>query len=135
NFKLIDDKITFRIFKAEAGHWNARIDVICWSNIESYVPTDSDFLSSIQLGDCPLQHTTASVSPPSVLNDSNVSLTITGTDLHLGSSVELQPVGGGTAIVGTNLTLNPGNTELTADFATANSAYGQYNVVTFQGGS
>ncbi|MBI2842241.1 MAG: carboxypeptidase regulatory-like domain-containing protein [Armatimonadetes bacterium] len=44
-FKVIDGKTAFRIYEREAGPPNALIDVICWSDNDTYVPTDDDLLS------------------------------------------------------------------------------------------
>ena len=38
-----EGKIVFRINEREGGEGNARIDVICWTNDPTYVPTDADF--------------------------------------------------------------------------------------------
>ncbi|GMU21042.1 MAG: hypothetical protein AMXMBFR13_11370 [Phycisphaerae bacterium] len=132
-FKLIDGKIAWRIYEAEAGHWNARIDVICWANQQSFLPTDADYLASSLLGECPLQHLTTGVSPTSHLNDSPVSLTVSGSDLNLVTEVRLVHNGSGPTLVGTNLSLNPANTELTADFDLTGVQYGGYHLITVQG--
>lgn len=86
------------------------------------------------LSQCPgAQHTsTAPVSPTSHPNDSDATITITGTDLHLVTQVRLVPVGGGNDLVGTNLVVGPGNTTLTASFPTNGATDGLYNVVTVQ---
>lgn len=44
-FSVIDGKVAFRIYEREAGPANALIDVICWSDNDTYVPTDADLLS------------------------------------------------------------------------------------------
>lgn len=86
------------------------------------------------LSECPgAQHTTAApVSPSSYDNDSDATVTITGTDLHLVTQVRLVPVDGGTDLVGTNLVTGAGNTTLAADFPTTGAPDGFYNVVTVQ---
>lgn len=128
----VDGKFSFRIYEAEAADWNARVDVICWSTIESYVPTDADFNQALILGQCPVQHTTSSSDPASHDNASNTTITISGTDLHLVNSVKLVPTGGGTELVGTNLVAGAGNTTLTAEFPTQDAQWGTYDVVTLQ---
>ncbi|MBI2841972.1 MAG: chitobiase/beta-hexosaminidase C-terminal domain-containing protein [Armatimonadetes bacterium] len=42
---VIDGKVAFRIYEREAGPTNALIDLICWSDDDLYVPTDTDLLS------------------------------------------------------------------------------------------
>ncbi len=132
NFKLINDRITFRIYEAAASPWNGCIDVICWSTIESYIPPDQDFNQALILGQCTAQHTSVSSDPASHDNASNTTITITGTDLHLVNSVKLVPPGGGTELVGINLVAGAGNTTLTAEFPTQDAQWGTYDVVTLQ---
>ena len=86
------------------------------------------------LSECPAtQHTTTSpVSPSTHANDSDSTITITGTDLNQVTQVRLVPVGGGTDLAGTNLVVGAGNTTLTADFATTGAIDGFYDVVTTQ---
>lgn len=79
------------------------------------------------------QHTTAApVDPTSHPNDSDATVTITGTDLDLVTQVRLVPVSGGTDLVGTNPVVNETKTTLTADFRTTGATDGLYNVVTVQ---
>lgn len=44
---MIDGKLTFRLYEREAGPYNARIDVIVWSNNPDYTPTDDDFRAAL----------------------------------------------------------------------------------------
>ncbi len=131
-FNLIDGRIAFRLYEAEASNWNGRIDVICWSTVEAYIPTDADFNQALILGQCPVQHSISASAPGSHDNASNTTITITGTDLHLVTGVKLIPVGGGAELVGTNLVVGAGNTTLTAEFSTQNVQWGTFDVQTSQ---
>lgn len=88
----------------------------------------------LALSQCPgAQHTTvAPVNPTNHPNDSDATVTITGTDLDLVTQVRLVPVSGGNDLVGTNLVVGPGNTTLTASFPTTGALDGFYSVVTTQ---
>jgi hypothetical protein len=44
-FKVIDGKVTFRIYEREAALTNAMIDVICWADDDGYMPTDADIMA------------------------------------------------------------------------------------------
>lgn len=41
-FNVIDGKVAFRIYEREASKTNAIIDLICWSDMPNYIPTDAD---------------------------------------------------------------------------------------------
>lgn len=133
SMKLIDGKFTFRVYEAEAGDWNARIDVICWTNDPNFWPVDSDFLNAKIPGQCDRQHDVADFTP--IENDNGAAQTtisMTGTNLDLVTQARLVRDGGGADIVGTNLVLGAGNTTLTADFATQGAQWGSYKLRTIQ---
>jgi hypothetical protein len=107
---------------------NAGTDVsAAWDNI----------VITVDPGPCLTQHTTTMINPDSTPSDSNVTITITGTNLEQVNTVDgvkLVSVLDATEIVGTNVQVGPGpnETTLTADFATAGAYVGFYHVVTEQ---
>jgi hypothetical protein len=143
--KLINNKVTFRIYEAEASNWNARIDAICWANhpytgtpTPNYTPADTDYATAITKGECLLQHeTTPPVSPASQSNadPSGTTLTVTGANLEAVTSARLVRNGGGAPdIIASAIHVGPGpnETSMTIDFPTTSRMWGVYDVVTEQ---
>jgi len=107
---------------------------VCDSELMFQDGSQSDYW--LALSQCPAdQHTTvAPVSPASHDNNTDTTMTISGTWLENVGQVRLVPVDGGADIVATGITpgTGPNATTLTAVFPTTGATDGIYDVVTEQ---
>jgi hypothetical protein len=132
--KLIDGKFTYRIYEAEAETWNSRIDIMCWTTDENYWPSDADYDAAHFLNDClPAQHDVSNFTPTTQNNDTNTTLTLTGTRLDLVTGVQLIRLSGAPGagdIVGS---ISSQTTDtLVAEFTTAGAGWGSFRLRTLQ---
>jgi len=124
------ETFTYRIYEAEASPWNARIDIMCWTNDPDFWPQDADYENACGGGTCVNQHSVTGFSPTSGSSGGNTTITITGTNLSAVTGARLLKVGGGADIVGSNLRME--GADLKVDLPTQNAAWGDYQIKTQQ---